>query len=307
MEPIFTIIIPHKNIPNLLERCLKSIPEREDLQIIVVDDCSDPSIVDFDNMPCRDRSGVEYIFNKEPKGAGHARNLALDRARGRWVIFADADDFFHDSFGPLLDKYKDSDADLVVFNADSVDTETFEPMHRADNLQERHRRYKKDPVKGLPGIKQDFLEPWAKICRRDVIEKNGFCFEEIPVFNDLMFSSKMAHFSNKVAVDDTIAYCITVRHGSLSRVHGLDWELAKIGVFGRQEAFLRATGDTAMVPIVHYRRLMVQMCRMNGDFRKGVAVMRGLGFSRCHIYSRVAVAALRELYLFPARKLRKLF
>ena len=36
-----SIIIPHKNIPKLLERCLNSIPEREDIQIIIVDDNSD--------------------------------------------------------------------------------------------------------------------------------------------------------------------------------------------------------------------------------------------------------------------------
>ena len=47
----YSIIIPHKNIPNLLQRCLDSIPNREDVQIIVVDDNSDPNIVDFDKFP----------------------------------------------------------------------------------------------------------------------------------------------------------------------------------------------------------------------------------------------------------------
>lgn len=36
----YSIIIPHYNAPHLLERCLKSIPVREDIQVIVVDDCS---------------------------------------------------------------------------------------------------------------------------------------------------------------------------------------------------------------------------------------------------------------------------
>lgn len=34
MNPTFTIIIPHKDIPDLLVRCLKSIPVREDIQVI---------------------------------------------------------------------------------------------------------------------------------------------------------------------------------------------------------------------------------------------------------------------------------
>ena len=37
----YSIIIPHRNIPQLLQRCIDSIPSRDDLQIIIVDDNSD--------------------------------------------------------------------------------------------------------------------------------------------------------------------------------------------------------------------------------------------------------------------------
>ena len=39
MQPInYSIIIPHKNSAILLKRCLDSIPQRNDIEIIVVDD-----------------------------------------------------------------------------------------------------------------------------------------------------------------------------------------------------------------------------------------------------------------------------
>ena len=44
----FSFIIPHKNTPDLLQKCLDSIPRRDDVQIIVVDDNSDADKVDFD-------------------------------------------------------------------------------------------------------------------------------------------------------------------------------------------------------------------------------------------------------------------
>ena len=47
----FSIIIPTKNIPDLLQRCLESIPQRSDIEIIVVDDNSDREIVDVKNYP----------------------------------------------------------------------------------------------------------------------------------------------------------------------------------------------------------------------------------------------------------------
>ena len=40
MNPLFSVIIPHYDIPDLLMRCLKSIPVSEDIQVIVVDDNS---------------------------------------------------------------------------------------------------------------------------------------------------------------------------------------------------------------------------------------------------------------------------
>ena len=46
----YTVIIPHKNCPDLLQRALDSIPEKDDIQVIIVDDNSDASIVDFDNL-----------------------------------------------------------------------------------------------------------------------------------------------------------------------------------------------------------------------------------------------------------------
>ena len=34
----YSVIIPHRNTPDLLERCLDSIPERADIQVLVIDD-----------------------------------------------------------------------------------------------------------------------------------------------------------------------------------------------------------------------------------------------------------------------------
>ena len=61
----FSIIIPHYNIPKLLQRCLDSIPQRPDLEVIVVDDNSSPDIVDFNHFPGSDRSDVKLILDKK--------------------------------------------------------------------------------------------------------------------------------------------------------------------------------------------------------------------------------------------------
>ena len=50
----YSFVIPHHNSPTLLNRCLDSIPQREDIEIIVVDDNSDA-----DKKPQEDRPDVK--------------------------------------------------------------------------------------------------------------------------------------------------------------------------------------------------------------------------------------------------------
>ena len=108
----YTIIIPHKNIPLLLQRCLDSIPLRQDIQVVIVDDNSSPAVVDFDNFPGSERKDTEIIHTSESKGAGYARNCGLAAAKGRWLLFADADDFFLPGFLDVLDTFALTDYDI---------------------------------------------------------------------------------------------------------------------------------------------------------------------------------------------------
>ena len=73
----YSIIIPHKNTPRLLERCLCSIPTWDEIQIIIIDDNSNSESVDFSHFPGNGRKNTEILFTKEGKGAGYARNLSL--------------------------------------------------------------------------------------------------------------------------------------------------------------------------------------------------------------------------------------
>ena len=81
----YSFIIPHKNCPDLLQRCVDSIPERDDVQVIVVDDNSDdgkkPSLKNHKNLQ------VILLDATQSKGAGRARNVGLEHAEGKWLLF----------------------------------------------------------------------------------------------------------------------------------------------------------------------------------------------------------------------------
>ena len=110
----YSFIIPHKNCPELLQRCIDSIPERDDIQVIVVDDNSEE-----DKKPdLRSHKNLQVILldATRSKGAGRARNVGLDHAIGKWLVFADSDDFFVTNLSELLDKYVNDSHDIIYFN-----------------------------------------------------------------------------------------------------------------------------------------------------------------------------------------------
>jgi len=221
----YSIIIPHKNIPNLLRRCLDSIPKREDVQIIIIDDNSDPSLVDFSNFPGIGEPNTEIYFAKENKGAGYARNIGLTMAKGKWLLFADADDFFNDCVYFLMDKYKNENVDLVFFKSNSVYSDSLRPVVSRGDKYNRWLDHAVETGTISNELRYNFNPSWAKFFSRAFIFKNNIYFQETYAGNDALFSTKTGHLAATILVDLNEIYCATVRKGSLD--YQISYESAK--------------------------------------------------------------------------------
>ncbi|MBQ7683714.1 MAG: glycosyltransferase [Bacteroidaceae bacterium] len=234
----FSIIIPHHEIPALLQRCLDSIPVQDDVQVIVVDDNSSPEKVDFSHFPGAERADVTLVFDKQGGGAGHARNVGLEHADGEWLIFADADDYFTADFSEILSAYRHAEAQLVLFMADSVDSDTGQPSDRHQLLND----YVRLALEGAVTAREASLAmptPWCRMVRRELVEKRQIRFDETPSANDVMFVVKATTWADSVMVSDRVLYTVTTRAGSLwSSTHGnVDNYLCRVGVYIRRNRF----------------------------------------------------------------------
>lgn len=212
----YTIIIPHKNIPNLLQRCLDSIPERPDVQIIVVDDNSDPAIVDFENFPGKDRKNTEIYLTKEGKGAGYARNVGLRHAKGKWLLFADADDYYTKDALVILDKYKESDVDIVFYNVgtDNPNTPCSKIVQGISDLLYLIAKERKEEL--IEELKYKKWVPWNKMFKSEYIKKFQLCFEELFRGNDIQFSFLTSYFASRTATELGVVYIYTYNGNSIS-------------------------------------------------------------------------------------------
>lgn len=179
----YSFIIPHHNSPELLNRCLDSIPQREDIQIIVVDDNSAE-----DKRPCIKRDDVEviYIDSEHTKGAGRARNYGLKAAKGKWLLFADCDDYYNDGFLEVLDKYKDENNEILYFNFSYFDTETGKNI--PDNKVQLYIKTFNGQKDAADYIRYCNKTPWSKMFDNSFVKHNKMYFEEVANGNDILFS-----------------------------------------------------------------------------------------------------------------------
>ncbi len=215
----YSIIIPHKDIPDLLQRCLDSIPPRDDVEVIVVDDNSDPRKVDFEHFPQWKGKHYQYFLTKEGKGAGYARNVGLDHVQGQWIVFADADDFFTEDFNGLLDETVDAEEDIVFFDYINVLSE-----NTTKTVEERtqYRAYMAAYLNGSRSemdLRYFYPVPWCKLVKRELLEQNQICFSEVKCGNDIFFSVQVGCAAKIFEVSGTIGYVVTTRKDSLSTNH----------------------------------------------------------------------------------------
>ena len=233
----YSIIIPHRDIPQLLQRCLDSIPQRPDLEVIVVDDNSNPELVNFSHFPGLERSDTTIIFDKSGRGAGRARNVGMEYAKGKWLLFADADDFFSYCLDDVLNEYTDCEADIVFFRASSLDSDYYTNTKRANDYNGYFQKYADDAAMGEMLLRYVAGVPWGKIIRRKIVSERGIRFQETTILNDSKFSYLTGHYAKTIIVDARAIYCMTYRSDSITYTLTDEKILDRARVLAERERF----------------------------------------------------------------------
>ena len=264
--PSFSIIIPHFDIPDLLMRCLKSIPVSEDIQVIVVDDNSPDADTYLERYPELSRPYLEFIRAPKNGGAGYARNIGLDHAKGKWLLFADADDFFVDNMHDIITMHVESDADVIYFQKQAVFSDNLNRKSSRDGYIDEIMDVYLKTGDELP-IRTRLVVPWGKMIKKSLIEKYHIRFEEIRYSNDVFFSKRAGCYAKKIKAIDTVLYIETSRLGSLcSDFCSKPDELRiRADVAFRSDLFLLNHNMCQKRETAHY---LVRMLRLDRDLFK---------------------------------------
>lgn len=115
-QPKVTVIIPTYNQQDLIIRTLLSIPDRPDIEVIVVDDKStDTTAKQVEIFMEHSTANIRLLKNSENKGVGYTTNRGLDAASGEYIVLIGSDDYFYaDGFTEAMEELDGTD--LVYFN-----------------------------------------------------------------------------------------------------------------------------------------------------------------------------------------------
>jgi glycosyltransferase involved in cell wall biosynthesis len=219
-----------------------SIPNQDNIEIIVVDDLSNQEYLEPVNKLYDVRDNIIVVYAKDNKGAGYARNKGIEIARGKWLLFADADDFFEKDFVRILDSYKDERYDIVYYNAVSCYSDTYISANRHNDIDEKIKRYVNGDIFSENTLRFFFYYPYCKMIKRDLVLANNVKYDEIPITNDVMFSLMVGYFAKEIMAVDYPIYCITVRSDSISRNRSEEYFDYRVDTALRVDKFMRSIG-----------------------------------------------------------------
>lgn len=120
-NPLVTIYITTFNRVDLLKRAVNSVMEQtyDNIEVIIVDDCSDDGTVEYLNRISSDK--IRVILKEKKSGACVSRNLAINSARGVYITGLDDDDYFlHDRIERFMENAKLLEEYAILFSSNLV-------------------------------------------------------------------------------------------------------------------------------------------------------------------------------------------
>ena len=115
-EPLISVIIPCYNCEAFIDETLKSLAMQtfRDFEVICIDDGSKDNTASKLKQWESQNAFCMQIVHQENGGVSRARNKGIQVAKGKYVLFLDADDLYHPTFiKRLWEAMSQSEADVA--------------------------------------------------------------------------------------------------------------------------------------------------------------------------------------------------
>lgn len=215
-----TIGIPMYNVRTFIERTMESALSQTypSIEYLIVDDGSNDSSLDvIRKLQVEHPRGndIHMVNNIENLGPSIARNLIIDKARGSYLYFMDADDLIReDAISLMMTQVKEHGADIVFGSMEKILLTGEKTIYQYPKMYFHHedefaifsyRRYA-----GIQASACNFL------VRVSIIRENGLSFYKSNYWEDFVFVLDLVTYINRAVLLSDITYTYICRQNSLS-------------------------------------------------------------------------------------------
>ncbi|MBE6073078.1 MAG: glycosyltransferase family 2 protein [Selenomonas ruminantium] len=192
-RPLLSVVMPVHNPRQYLSPCLDSVLQQtfRDFELIAIDDAStDDSLSILKQYASLDKR-LQVMHNEKSLGAACTRNRGLYAARGEYIIFLDADDYFElDYFENMIAKISSTKADVaicpILLRDERDGTESFIPKNISQITEIVGKsvcpdKFVKRLFYGMP------YAPFNKLVRREMLIEKRIEFQDLNNSNDVYF------------------------------------------------------------------------------------------------------------------------
>lgn len=228
-NPLVSIVIPCYNAEKYIEETIQSVLNQSetDLEIIVINDGSTDNSAQIVNAFSDKRI---QLINQKNQGVSAARNLGLNKAKGTYIVFFDADDIMCDTF--IEDRLKSIhgsdnigccsnvifiDEEGTLIN-DNIAKSASEPSQIINFIPDTITcpsgyLYKSMFLKENGILFNTKLQSSAdKFFLLEILEKGNIKFIEASPFYYRIINNSMSHQITKKLISDQIAYFYQVKY-----------------------------------------------------------------------------------------------
>lgn len=211
---ILSIILPVYNAQETLNMCLQSLKEdlkQGEIELIAIDDGSTDNSWEQLQLFKTFYPNHATVLKQTNSGQGRARNNAIQRARGKYLGFVDADDQVSPGmFTIMLNTIIEKNTDMVICDF----TKTFK------NSQEEIVYFNKINSNILSPKKHKYLlfscgnSAWNKIFKKDILLKHHLSFSESMIYEDLAMIPVLISKCNSIVRAPLALYFYSVHEDS---------------------------------------------------------------------------------------------
>lgn len=176
-KPLVSIIIPVYNAEKYMNRCLDSCSAQTygNIEVLMINDGSD----DCSEKICREYSQKDKRFitlSQENKGVSEARNNGIMHAKGKYITFADSDDWLApDAVSEYVERAVEDKTDFVIAGFLRVINDVTIPM---SDIKEDLLITREHFAECMADAPADFYYGvvWNKLYRAEIIKQHHIFF-----------------------------------------------------------------------------------------------------------------------------------